>query len=330
MKNLEGKRILFIEPNFFGYEKAIYKELIRQGADVHIISTTKDNILWRISRYIKPIRSFFENRQFIKSFSSIQINYFDYVFIIRGGLIRVENLELLLNKFPKAFTILYLWDSIKENPSVFNLVPLFNKIFSFDQKDCENYGFDFLPLFYTSDFWRTEENPKQIYKFDIAFVGRDHSDRFSIIQKLNIQAKNLNLNIFTYLFTTQLGFFKRKFFSKGNYPNLTKKDFRFEKINLSNIAKIYEQSMAILDIELNIQSGLTMRTFELIASRKKMITTNKNIKEFKLYNKNNILIIDRKNPYLDLSFFDLPFVYDSRINEYSLENWIKNIFVSNN
>ena len=99
-------------------------------------------------------------------------------------------------------------------------------------------------------------------------------------------------------------------------------------VETNEILEIYKQSFAVLDIELNIQNGLTMRTFEALGSGKKIITTNTEIKKYPFYNENNVFVIDRENIVLQKTFFDSPFIQlDSVLYEnMSITGWLKAIF----
>ena len=46
------------------------------------------------------------------------------------------------------------------------------------------------------------------------------------------------------------------------------------------IIDIFKKSRAVLDIPIAGQNGLTMRTFECLAMKKKIVTTNENIKQY--------------------------------------------------
>ena len=67
-----------------------------------------------------------------------------------------------------------------------------------------------------------------------------------------------------------------------------------------------------------------MRSIEIIGLRRKFITTNRDIVNYDFYNPNNILVLDRKNSIVDMSFFDKPYemLPDEIYEKYSLRNWI--------
>ena len=105
---------------------------------------------------------------------------------------------------------------------------------------------------------------------------------------------------------------------------MTSKQFNYKSKTPEEIARIINSSRAVLDIQHPRQTGLTMRTIEMIGMRKKIITTNKSIVKYDFYNPNNIMVIDRNNPMIDSSFFDKPYfelpkeIYD----KYSIKKWI--------
>ena len=93
------------------------------------------------------------------------------------------------------------------------------------------------------------------------------------------------------------------------------------------ISEIENSSGVVLDIQHPRQTGLTMRTIEMIRAEKKIITTNPDVSKYDFYNPNNILIIDRKNPKLDVSFFRTKYqpIPKSIYEKYSLNKWIDDV-----
>ena len=71
-----------------------------------------------------------------------------------------------------------------------------------------------------------------------------------------------------------------------------------------------------------------MRTIEMLGAKRKLITTNKNIKDYDFYNSSNILIIDRDEVIINKDFFDVDFqnLNSEVAQKHSLNQWIKKIF----
>ena len=88
--------------------------------------------------------------------------------------------------------------------------------------------------------------------------------------------------------------------------------------------QIYANSKCVIDVENAGQHGLTMRSIEILGLKRKLITTNKDIKNYDFYNSSNVFILDRKNPVMDMEFFNVPYqmLEDDMYKKYSLENWI--------
>ena len=100
-----------------------------------------------------------------------------------------------------------------------------------------------------------------------------------------------------------------------------------KKIPFQKVYEIYHNAKCVIDIEHSKQSGLTMRTMEMIGLRKKLITTNKDIVNYDFYHEDNILVVDRNNFVLDESFIDRPYhmLDESIYKKYALSNWIMEV-----
>ena len=72
-----------------------------------------------------------------------------------------------------------------------------------------------------------------------------------------------------------------------------------------------------------------MRTFETLASRKKLITTNASIVKYPFFDAQNILIIDRNQVEIPVEFFQSQFreLNPIDLEMLSLETWIQEIFI---
>lgn len=117
---------------------------------------------------------------------------------------------------------------------------------------------------------------------------------------------------------------------------LTDKDVRpvkyssvkFKSLKLDEILNLFKESEIIVDVQGPLQSGLTMRTVETVGARRKLITTNPDIRNYDFYDENNILIVDRDNVVIPDSFIHSPFkpLPEDIYNKYSLTSWLKTIF----
>ncbi len=105
-------------------------------------------------------------------------------------------------------------------------------------------------------------------------------------------------------------------------------NFEFNSLSKEELIQRIERSRVVLDIQHPSQKGLTMRTIEMIGAGKKIITTNKEIKEYDFYDPNNIYYLDRDTIELDKSFFETPYqMLDKEIyHKYSVDGWLQDVF----
>lgn len=319
------KRILFISPQFYTYSNEIKKEMIRQGYEVTYLPETKiNNYVRLISRFLKKTHIKYQNKYFKTEINKLEKDY-EVVFIIRGENLSKKTMDLLKNKFSTAKFIMYQWDSMANLKNFENIKNYFNKILTFDDIDAKNNFLEFQPLFYLPDF---KKEIKEIKEYDLYCVLDNHSDRYKILMNLSEQLKNNK--IFFYLRASIIDQILYILTKKEITPGINLKQCKFayfKPLKKEKNIEYMNKSKAILDIQFENQNGLTIRTIETLITKTKLITTNTNVEKYEFYNSNNILIINRENPIIDLEFFNKPYIeLSSEIyDKYSLSKWIKKV-----
>lgn len=317
------KRVLFIGIGFYDYDLIIQQAIEKLGFEVDYFCETPKTITYTISNHLK-IRSI-SNR--IKSKHSILIatkckeNY-DFIFVIKGDVITPESLEIIRQKNKTAKTILYLWDSIKRMSNYKKIESYFDTIYSFDRVDALNDNkLKFKPLFYRSEYKRDESNHS--FLFDLFFIGWAHSDRATLLQKIASILEEQKLKVKFFIFVGKMSYYISKSIRTVGSITIRK------PISPKAVVKYSTHSKAILDLAHPLQTGLTIRTIEvLFGINRKLITTNKDIANYSFYNENNILIINRENLEIPKSFFEKDFIpYPKEIiDSFFIENWVKDFF----
>lgn len=323
--SIKNKKILFFAPAFFGYENLIKQKYEELGAEVDFFDERSVKSAWeRALLKISPsIFSKKSERYFNRIIDNNLRESYDYILIIKAEMMSAKVLKWLKEKYNNSKLCLYLYDSIKNIPNILEKIEIFDICSSFDRKDClKHRKLKFRPLFFCDDFKEVSDiNTTCIY--DISFCGTIHSDRYSIISKIESQCKKFNLNFysFNYLQSYFIYYFYKIF--NRSFWNAKLNNFSFEKLSQSKIADIENNSKAVLDIQHPGQNGLTMRTIELIGLGKKIITTNEDIVNYDFYNDSNILVINRNNPVINKEFLTKPYVHltKSISNKYSLKQW---------
>jgi hypothetical protein len=210
---------------------------------------------------------------------------------------------------------------------VFDVIKYFDKVLTFDPDDARRLNIFFRPLFFSSGVQKGEVLNNGI---DISFIGTGHSDRARIIEMIKKQCINLQLKYFFYLYLQNriiYHFFK---ITNKYFKQIKKSCFHFEHIDYDDYIKISENSKTIIDIEHPKQKGLTMRTLEVLGKEKKLITTNKNIKNYDFFNTSNILVIDRFNPVIDKNFVNTAYepLPENIYYKYSIDGWLEDILIT--
>ncbi|WP_371017773.1 lipopolysaccharide biosynthesis protein [Pseudalkalibacillus sp. JSM 102089] len=333
MGSLTGKRILFIAPTFFGYEKEIKEKMISLGASVDFFDERPSNdfitkSLIRINRNLIAKKN---DEHYESIISSTKDNFYDYILLIRGEAISRKKLKELKISNPKSKLILYLWDSINYNPNTKRIMDLFDSIYTFDINDANKYKeMKFRPLFYIDIYNEISNESITDDSIDLLFVGTVHTDRYLVLQSIKKQLDYQGVNYYFYMYyPSKLLFWVKKLFDP-KFRSANMSDFNFKGLNKQELRNFYKRSKVILDIERPKQVGLTIRTLEVMGAKKKLITTNESVKKYDLYNSKNIFIVNRDKPEISKEFFvEKGAEIDKKIySYYSIEAWIKEVLSS--
>ncbi|WP_189612669.1 hypothetical protein [Pigmentiphaga litoralis] len=328
MTDLHDKKILLIMPNFFGYERQISAKLRDKGAEVIFFGdrpslNTATKVVTRIHPgLLKP----WSDRYFRKLISSHPPGYFDFILVIKGEGMSVAITKELFAKFSRAKKIFYLWDSFRNSKGAFAKLPLFDSVLTFDPIDATSTpSVRFRPLFFADSYVSITASPDPV--IDLLFVGTAHTDRYPILKRLQ-RALPDGARVHFYLFlASKLVFWGRRLMDR-RLRGARYEEFKFTPLSASENAALFRQSLAIADVERKVQRGLTMRTLEVMASGKKLITTNADVKNYDFYDANNVLVIDRDRPFVPPEFLVTPFIpiKQNVLYRYSLESWLNEVF----
>ena len=327
--NFLNKRILLIVPSFFGYDLEIKKRLESLGANVDHFDERPANNFWTkaLIRINKSILTYTINRYYNKILIDIEGNTYDYVLIVNIEAMPLSFIERIKKLNAKALFILYMWDSFSNKINARDSISFFDAVYSFDKRDCaDDTRVLFRPLFYLPEYSLGEAN--SICKYDLSFIGTAHSDRLILINQINLAFSKLGLNTYFFLFIQSVKLFLYQKIINPSFKNAKLNDFSRKSLSKIEMLDVILNSKIVLDIHHPKQTGLTMRSIEVLGASRKLITTNSYIKEYDFYNENNILIIDRKNPVISSEFINSSYeVDDNDIRyKYSLDGWIFDLF----
>lgn len=317
---LSNKRVLFISSPFHEYPKRIKEALESLNGIVDLFFIEKRTFLTTILLNVNP-NLYKKYRKHQQNWIQKKIKHvsYDLVFIQYPFFLSHEFFKELRSNQPIAKFINYNWDSIEANDFT-PFMKYFDNIYSFDSNDCySNPDIHYLPLFFTSNFHKQPEKNK---KYDLVFVGGigDSENRYEFIESIKKVCKNNGLKFHIYLYCP-INFFVKSLLKGKIYRGVS-----FKKLKLAEISSLYNESRCIIDYQNPKQKGFTMRTFEVLGSGCKLLTTNKNILSAEFMNPEIIQIIDKNKPEINKEFILKDISDEYSFEEYSLNNWIIKIF----
>jgi len=324
----ERKRVLFIGTVFYTYHLMIIKELKAQGfvVDYYPDRPSEKSLAKGLIKINKNFVKKLTAAYFDNVINETKGTHYDKVFMINCKVYTKTMVEELKKVHKDAEFILYLWDSVKLYPFVEELIPLFDRSYTFDFDDSKgNFGLQLLPLFYNDEYTKIVENNKDI-QYDLVSICTAHPIRYRIVKELFPKLEKEGIRIYSFLFINKLQYLYNKVFVK-QFWFAKRNEFNFKQLKNEDIIEIIKKSNTVFDIPHEAQSGLTMRTIETLGARKKLITTNKQIKKYDFYDENNIMILNDDNfeeviNFLKQEYRDIP---EHIYKQYNLSSWVRNI-----
>lgn len=259
------------------------------------------------------LKSFF-NRNLKKEYkekemqNSINSSGFqDYILVVRPD--KFSKKQLLFFKSNCSNLIAYLFDAVTCLPRQLSHLNLFDKVYSYEPEDVKKYDLQFITNFIPLD--TKCETKVNLGLFNIS----SYDDRFETILKI---AEILKVKDYP----------SKIIIKKQNSGESDLIDFVDDYLSLKETLEYIKNAAVLLDIQKQNQHGLSFRVFEALGMCKKLITTNKSIKDYDFYRKENILIIDKEKPVIPTWFLkgdyqEIPEIIKSK---YRREAWLKNVF----
>lgn len=348
-EQLENKKVLFIGPVFYDYHIKIIDELNKLGADVDYFenkffgedpATSKGELIASIKRIINPR---YKKKYTNQLLDQIKDKVYDYLFCIGGFSITGELVAYLQMRNPHLVKIIYFWDSFS-TWNYANLIKLFDLVYTFDPYDAGSHaGLRYLPLFYTAEYEPQQAvGEKDIDLIYIGSVSIYTSNRLHILKELAIHAEKEKMKVFFWLLCSVKGKTLLKkivdrirmlIYRRHREYELLLEDcrnnFDFVKGDLlsrDKVAALMERAKCVLDIPINRQAGLTIRTIEALAQGKKLLTTNTHIAQEDFYNEDYIRIMSESDLRLDAKFINSTPAGKVNLTHLYVRNWLLAIF----
>ena len=293
----------------------MYRDAASQydNVDIKEIYTPLNNIGLRIlRRIIIPIPgldSFF--------FGDWNKNLNEYTkIIINDAMFNNNILKYISKKNAVASKYVYYTNAVRNSRIKPNNIPKDWRVYTFDISDSKEFDIEYSPEYYTEH----QENIKYDLKYDVCYVGAD---------KTNVRLKNL-LDIKEVLRKNKVQNFFHIFHVLKKYNKYELQETTNMFLKYEDIQRIILESKCILELQMEGQSGCTLRTLESMFLNRKLITNNKDIVNYDFYNPNNIFVIENADDFKDrfndiLKFMRSPYqkLPDMVKNNYKFCKWLE-------
>jgi hypothetical protein len=319
-------RVLLISPSFFGYEHDIVRALERKGLSVDFIDERTSNspfmkALFRIRsgalrRAVDRYYRQFAERGFTRNYQ--------LVLVIKGEVVPRWFLERVKRDSPGAVFAFYTFDSVANSSNFVSLLDLFDHLFSFQAEATSlDARFRLKHLFYGPDFVPLGNAAPR--KYVAAFIGTLHSERYRFVKRMTAGLGST----FTHFYVQARWFFALKRLTDARFREVSPSEVRFDKLNRSAVADVFRNSLVVLDMQHEDQTGLTMRSFEVIASGAYLVTTNPFIEETPLAQTGRVILLSPSPSVSDAREFaervralPIPSAAPDGFEQFALSAWV--------
>jgi hypothetical protein len=323
--NKEG--LLFVGVGFYEYDVAIKDELKKKYNVFYVNSNDfkkRFGVLYRLFSFFHfgRLNDLLSSKLLHNRIRNIPQNAVSRVLIIKGEYLTSEILRTIKERNNRITSFnLYLWDAWDNHKNKDVLEKGFEKIFSFDTKDCRERGFILRPLFYLTNNDGENSVPK---KYDISFVGNNHSQRFYWLKKIKTYCLENDLNYYFFLSTTRLTLFLGLL--NGEILTDDKDIIKTKTLPYKEYLNILANSKTIVDFPVQNQSGLTIRTIEALAMGIRVMTTNSSINDYHDIPSDLYMCIDENIQMEDIiDFIGRPQTKVKLPESYSISSFVKDL-----
>ena len=317
------KKMLLITEGFYDYDDAMKVVFEQMGYDVTMFQA--DITLGYVEklRHRPDLQAYMDARRKEAQSFLYEVQPYDTVLVICGHSLHIETFLEFRRRQKQAEFILYLWDDVARVRTFEALKDIFDRIYTFDWKDAEQYGLMFRPLFYLPLYcysgqkkWRSTSS-----------AGWLHSDRINVLCKILERTFYEDDTAYVYMLTGVYTMCKYRISRLIKHRMPAGLHISTKKLDGEASAQLLLESKTVIDIQHPTQRGLTIRTIESLAAHTKLITTNEQVRQYDFYRENNICIIDRENPEISRAWLEKPWVpvEESCVERYSIRQWAEDI-----
>lgn len=240
---------------------------------------------------------------------------FDFCFVIRGDLVPEFVIKYAHSVSTKMVD--FQLDGLSVTSKILDYHKYFDDIFVFDENDISQYPN--YPLKHTTNcFFEDASNKNK--EIDFLYIGVNTEKRKQDLSSIHRFLESLN-----HQYNYQFLLTQNQYRKESTIDGIT----FFEKpLSYEDCLSLSRNAQYVIDLKRKEHDGLSLRFFEALVYKNKIITDNFSVKKYDFYHPNNIYITDF-NSFDGLeNFLKLPYhnLNHEITDKYNFKYWIKNIF----
>lgn len=315
-------------PDYSDFPTLFLENLEKEGFETYLMTDKVSKFQYKGSESVKNffVKNILRDKQYkqglidkhflddlYKKLTSIE-GELDYILVIRPDIFPIPFVENLKKKTKKL--IAYQWDGIEKFPEVKNYFGLFDSFFCFEKVASQpnihsitNFYFDHLP---------SAHQEYNTQKPRLYFVGLYWKSRENKIDQFIDAVSNLSVDLSIFI-----QYFKNQEPERKN----DKIKYIQDRISFKENLELVKDSDVLLDFVDPLHNGLSIRFFEGMYYKKKVITDNSMVKHYDFYHPDNIFVVENGNygnieQFLKTPYHELP---EEIVKKYGFSHWIKDI-----
>ncbi|WP_136481506.1 hypothetical protein [Cognatitamlana onchidii] len=237
----------------------------------------------------------------------------DQILVIKSDFLNKNILVELKKNSHKMIT--FLNDSLSRCPKMKKNIDLFEEVYSFENRDCKQYGF------------------KKINNFIYTAIETNLNTNISynVFNISSLDKRKKSVSLFSEYFNSRNISFKIILYSPKPTDVFNDKsiDIIHKPYSIVEMLEFLKKCKVVLDLQRPKQQGLSFRVFEALAYGKKLITLNKDIATYAFYSPDQIFIVEDIN---NIQIPDSFFTSESKpidsviLQNYHVSNWVDTVF----
>ena len=299
-ENMKNSKVLILKDNYNSFEQYYLDKLKECGVDAEFYYTSSSILRKAFTHYALPLESLWYGTW------KNNLNTYDCI-IVFDSLHSASLLKYIRRKYENRL-IYWHWNPIKKDKdiAIWKETKKICEHWTFNPSDAKKYGMNLNNQFF---FYQNQEDISK--EKSVFFVGTDKG-RYEKIVTISDDLKVMGIAIDFHVISKDY--------------NDTRKYVEKRYMEYSEVISHIRKSKAVVEIVQDGQNGLTARALEAMFFGTKLITNNKEIRNFNFFSDNNIFIIGEDNNAELNAFLHTPFqpVEKKALYQYDAHGWLDN------